>query len=202
MNSHGIFICSALPLWVLCVVPYIVHSRSFLTHYFLTLIPAAETPPERSHGKKQSFARVRTALNTPGSALDGPTILWPHATARSLLLAIAHDGWSAPVRLGPALCWRARPKLSKLTTPRAPIASSGGEIASSGGEIAHEALELHVALGEPDVARGDVGPLLIRARARVRVRNRVGVGGRVRVRMLVPSVSACDSATRSAWGKR
>ena len=47
--------------------------------------------------------------------------------------------------------------LSKLTTPREPIASSGGE-------IAHEALELHVALGEPDVARGDVGPLRVRMR--------------------------------------
>ena len=69
--------------------------------------------------------------------------------------------------------------LSKLTTPREPIASSvgeiaisggeisassAGEIAISGGEIAHEALELHVALGEPDVARGDVGPLRVRMR--------------------------------------
>ena len=38
------------------------------------------------------------------------------------------------------------------------------DAASSGGEIAHEALELHVALGEPDVARGDVGPLRVRMR--------------------------------------
>lgn len=45
-------------------------------------------------------------------------------------------------------------------TQRRPIADD----ASSGGEIAHEALELHVALGEPDVARGDVGPLRVRMR--------------------------------------
>ena len=52
--------------------------------------------------------------------------------------------------------------LSKLTTPRELIASSRGEIsASSGGEIAHEALELHVPLGKPDVARGNVGPLRV-----------------------------------------
>ena len=82
---------------------YYVHSQFaslLLTHF--NLIPAAETPPERSHGKKQT----RPAFNT----LDGPAILWPHATARVLLLAIAHDGWSAWACV--ALCWRARPKLS------------------------------------------------------------------------------------------
>ena len=32
----------------------------------------------------------------------------------------------------------------------------------SGGQVAHEALELHVALGEPDVARGNVRALGVR----------------------------------------
>ena len=78
-----------------------------------------------------------------------------------MLLAIAHDGWSAWA----CVVLESSPQaLSKLTTPREPIASSVGEIAISGGEIAHEALELHVALGEPDVARGDVGPLRVRMR--------------------------------------
>ena len=40
---------------------------------------------------------------------------------------------------------------------------SGGQVVRrSGGQVAHEALELHVALGEPDVARGNVRALGVR----------------------------------------
>ena len=39
----------------------------------------------------------------------------------------------------------------------------GGQgVRRSGGQVAHEALELHVALGEPDVARGNVRALGVR----------------------------------------